>query len=291
VIRLTYVLNYVCGRDIAGRMLAKFPDDVFLVAYPGSGGQWLRCLVGNLMDPSHPVTDNDIMRRVPDLYHLSRRGFKHISRPRTIFSHECLDAEYHTRVIYLVRDARDVAVSNFEQRRRGGAIDASMGLEQFVSTVFMKTDAYQAGWAEEFSGDIKANSGWSYRSRLKEEFLGTPASWGENVMSWLGARGHDSKTLLMLRYEDLFANPLPMLTQISEFLDVRAPREQIGAAVTASGRRGNKAGAEPEAPGKWKACLPEPAIVQIESVWGPLMTTLGYGLTRLQSSVIASRQG
>ena len=35
LIRIDYVLNYVLSRDIAGRAVAKLPDDRFLVAYPG----------------------------------------------------------------------------------------------------------------------------------------------------------------------------------------------------------------------------------------------------------------
>lgn len=64
LIRFIYLINYALGRDIAGRTLVKFPDDVFLVGYPGSGGQWLRQLVANLMDPRHPVTESNVMQRV-----------------------------------------------------------------------------------------------------------------------------------------------------------------------------------------------------------------------------------
>jgi Sulfotransferase domain len=284
LIRLAYLLNYLLGRDIAGRTLIKFPDDIFLAAYPGSGGQWLRRLVGNLMDPEHPVTERDVMQRIPDLYHLSRRTFKRMPRPRTIFSHECLDAEGHVRVVYLVRDPRDVALTNFEQRRTGGAIDASTSLEQFVLTVFMKTEQQQNGWAEEFSGAIRAHKRW-YRSLLKDEFLGTPASWGENVMSWLGGRGRDSKTLLMLRYEQLFANPVQTLTAVSDFLGLGESYGRVSAAVAASRDRGRVAAAEPEVPGRWKVSLPDPAVVQIESVWGPLMSALGYPLTRVKHNL------
>jgi hypothetical protein len=282
LIRLTYILNYLLRRDIAGRTLHKFPDDVFLVAYPGSGGQWLRCLIGNLIDPRNPVTENDVMRRVPDLYHVSRRTFKHMARPRIIFSHECLDADCHTKAIYLVRDPRDVALANFVHRQLSGALHAAVGVEQFVTSIFLQSEAY--GWAEEFSGAIRANRGWRYRSRLRNEFLGTPASWGENVMSWLGGRGHDAQTLLMLRYEDLFSDPLPVLAQISDFLGLRAPRERIQAAAA---RRPNGSTARVERPGSWKAGLPESAVFEIESVWGPLMTVLGYELMGVKSPAVA----
>ena len=277
MIRLGYLANYFLERDIAGRTLYKLPDDTFLVAYPGSGGQWLRRLVANLMDPSNPPTGTNVIARVPDLYHLSRRGFAKIRRPRIIFSHECFDAEYG-RVAYLVRDPRDVAVSFYEQGRKGGSIERSLSLEQFVSTSFMRTDEYQGGWSEEFSGSIQANSGFAYRSRLKDEFLGTPASWGENVMSWMGARGLDPKSLLLIRYEDLFSDPGGELGRVAEFLPLDRASGRIESALRAA-----QGQATPESPGKWRTVLPESEVQAIESEWGPVMTAMGYALTSAEA--------
>ncbi len=271
LIRLAYLANYLLVRDIAGRTLRKLPDDIFLVAYPGSGGQWFRRLVGNLMDLSQPPNERNVISRLPDLYHLSRHGFARIMQPRIIFSHECFDAEY-PKVAYLVRDPRDVAISFYEERRQGGSIPR-MTLEQFVSTFFMRTGEYQGGWSEQFSGPISANRGFAYRSRLKHEFLGTPASWGENVMSWMGARGRDSKALLMIRYEDLYCDPEGELKNATEFLTLDGSSQRIQAAVAAA-----RSQLTPEPPGRWRAVLPELALRTIESVWGPVMTEVGYTL-------------
>jgi hypothetical protein len=282
MIRLAYLANYLLERDIAGRTLRKFPDDIFLVAYPGSGGQWLRRLVGNLMDSSQSLNGTNVISRLPDLYHLSRHGFAKISHPRVIFSHECFDAKY-PKVAYLVRDPRDVAISFYEEKRQGGSIPRKLSLEQFVSTFFMRTDEYQGGWSEQFSGPIRANRGFAYRSRLKHEFLGTPASWGENVMSWMGARGRDSKALLMIRYEDLYSDPVGELKKATEFLNLDGPLQRIQAAVAAA-----QSQVTPEPPGRWRAVLPELALRTIESVWGPVMTEVGYTLEssieRIQAS-------
>jgi hypothetical protein len=272
MIRLAYLANYFLDRDIAGRTLYKLPDDIFLVAYPGSGGQWLRRLVANLKGPSNPLNETNVIWRLPDLYHFSRRGFAKISHPRIIFSHECFDAEY-PKVAYLVRDPRDVAVSFYEQRQQGGSIEKTLSLEQFVSTFFMRTDEDQGGWSEQFSGSIKANQGFAYRSRWKHEFLGTPASWGENVMSWMGARGRDTKALLMIRYEDLYCDPESELGRITEFLPLDRSPQRIQSAVQAA-----RSQATPEPPGKWRTVLPESAVRAVESVWGPVMTEVGYAL-------------
>lgn len=272
LMRIGYVLNYGLGRDIAGRTVAKLPDDRFVVAYPGSGGQWLRRLVGNLMNPGQPVSAANILGRVPDLYHQSRRGFRRMARPRTLFSHECYDAGCQGRVIYLVRDPRDVAVSIYQQRR---TVDGSLSsLERFVATDFMRTDRYQGGWVEDFSGAIRQHHGSWYLSRLNEGFLGTPASWGENVMSWLGARGDDRQGLLLVRYEDLFANPHEILETIAEFLDLRSLVERIPGAVRMS--REGAAPQWPQRPGIWQTDLPHSAVSAIEAAWSALMVYLGY---------------
>jgi hypothetical protein len=276
IIRLAYLANYFLERDIAGRTLYKLPDDAFVVAYPGSGGQWLRRLVATLMDPSNPLTETNVITRLPDLYHLSRRGFAKIRRPRIIFSHESFDAEY-PKAVYLVRDPRDVAVSFYEQGRQGGSIEKSLTIEQFVSTSFMKYDGYQGGWSEDFFGSIKANRGFAYRSQLKDGFLGTPASWGENVMSWMGARGRDPRSLVIVRYEDLFSDPVGELGRITEFLHLDGTPERIESAL-----RSAQGQATAEPPGKWRTILPESAVQTIESVWGTVMTAMGYALASVE---------
>ncbi len=285
MIRLAYLANYFLERDITGRALYRLPDDIFVVAYPGSGGQWLRRLVANLLhpssdDPSSPLSETNVMSRLPDLYHASRRGFARMKRPRIIFSHECFDAEYR-KVIYLVRDPRDVAVAQYEQHRQGGSIDNAGSLEQFVQAFLTRTDEHRGGWAEEFSGSIMANQGFAYRCRLKDEFLGTPASWGENVMSWVGARGRDPNAMLLLRYEDLFSDPQAELGKAEEFLKLAdlnidglnfiASPDRIRAALDAA-----RSQAAPQDPGKWSTVLPKASVQAIESVWGPVMTAMGY---------------
>ena len=275
--RLGFVINYALGQDIAGRAVARFPDDVFLVAYPGSGGQWLRRLVANIMGPNCPVTEANVLLRVPSLYDASRRALMKVPRPRIIFSHESFDSECQNKLVYLVRDPRDVAVSIYRQHWCRGSAKEPMRIEQFVSMCFMRTDQYQGGWAEDFSGRVRENRGFFYRSRLKEEFLGTPASWGENVTSWLGARGDDPKSLLRVHYEDLFFDAETVLLAISEFLNLAFSAETIREAIRVS--YASLSEGKPEQPGEWKTCLPSSSVHEIESIWGPVMSMLGYPVT------------
>src|ERR1039457_3805813 len=52
-------------------------------------------------------------------------------RPRVLKSHECFDARYR-RVIYIVRDARDVAISNYHWEMKLRSISEDCPLEEFV---------------------------------------------------------------------------------------------------------------------------------------------------------------
>lgn len=275
--RLGFAVNYALGWDIVGRAARRLPDDIFLVTYPGSGGQWLRRLVANLMDPSCPVSEANVALRVPSLYDVSRRALRSVPSPRIIFSHESFDSTCENKLVYLVRDPRDVAVSLYKHHWCRENAREPMRIEQFVSTYLMETEQYQGGWAEDFSGRVRENRGFFYRSRLKEEFLGTPASWGENIMSWLGARGDDPKSLLRVHYEDLFSRPETVLLTISEYLNLAISPATLREAIRVSHASLSKS--TPEEPGEWKSSLPSSSVHEIESMWGPVMSMLGYPVT------------
>src|ERR1019366_2584136 len=106
--KILYVINYLLERDVAGRAVQVLPDDIFLVSYPKSGNTWTRFLLGNLLNPDEGITFANVERKVPDIYAESKRTLKKAPRPRLIKSHECFDPRYR-RVIYIVRDPRDLA--------------------------------------------------------------------------------------------------------------------------------------------------------------------------------------
>jgi len=96
------------------RDITIFPDDVFLTSYPRSGNTWMRFLVGNLLHQEKPVTFLNMEGLVPDMYKQSDRTLRHMPRPRILKSHECFDPRYR-RIIYIVRDPRDVVLSCYFQ--------------------------------------------------------------------------------------------------------------------------------------------------------------------------------
>src|SRR5580700_7359176 len=230
--KILYAVNYALSRDIAGRAFHVLPDDIFLVSYPKSGNTWTRFLLGNLMNPDEGITFANVESKVPDIYAKSRKALKNLPPPRVIKSHECFDPRYR-RVIYIVRDPRDVALSAYHFDRKGKNIPDGFPMDTYVTTRFMKTDGYFGTWGEH-AGSWLVNSKNVFQiSRLKDGFLGTVGSWGENVMSWLGARGHD-RGFLLIRYEDLLEDTPREMTRIAEFLGLQASGERIARAIELS---------------------------------------------------------
>jgi len=306
ITKILYAVNYVLERDIAGRAFHVLPDDIFLVSYPKSGNTWTRFLLGNLMNPAEAITFANVERKVPDIYAKSRQALKRLPHPRVIKSHECFDPRYR-RVIYIVRDPRDVALSAYHYDRKGRNIPDGFPVDTYVSTRFMKTNEYFGTWGEHAGSWLVNSRNILQISRLKNEFLGTVGSWGENVMSWLGARGHD-REFLLIRYEDLLEDTLREMTRVSEFLGLHASPERIARAielstadsmrkledqqsnawVTTRESRKDIPFVRSAKSGQWKQSLPVAAVLEIEVAWGPVMQLLGYPLSsELRSETLA----
>jgi hypothetical protein len=295
--KILYIANYLMDKDVAGRAFQVFPDDVFLVSYPKSGNTWTRFLLGNLLNPDCRIIFSNVEQKVPDIYGASKGTLKKTPRPRLLKSHECFDPRYR-RVVYIVRDPRDVALSAYHYDRKCRNISDDFPIETYITTRFMKTDEYFGTWGEHAGSWLVNSKNILHMARLKNEFLGTPGSWGENVMSWLGARGHD-REFLLVRYEDLLVDTHQEMIRISEFLGLAASAENIARAidlssadnmrkleiaqtdqwVTTKPSRKDILFVRSAKSGQWQDALPPAAIQVIEEAWGPVMQLLGYPLS------------
>jgi hypothetical protein len=268
---LKRIVRYALGTDVAGRNLAVYPDDTFIVSYPRSGNTWTRFLVANLVHLEPPVTFANIERLIPDCEAMSSRYVKRVPRPRIVKSHEYFDPRYK-KVIYIVRDPRDVALSYYDFSRKYRHIEDSYPLTRFVSD-FVTGRLSSADWG----------------------------TWGENVSSWVYTR-NGRPEFLLLRYEDLLGNTASELSKVARFLGIETTPERLATAVERSSadrmrsleatqgeqwvstknKRSDIPFVRTASSGLWKEKLPASSIAEIESAWGPLMRELGYQLTTTQ---------
>lgn len=265
---LKRVIKYALGTDVAGRNLAVYPDDTFIVSYPRSGNTWTRFLIANLMHPGQEVNFTNIESLIPDSEAMSSRFMKRVPRPRMIKSHEYFDPRYK-KVIYIVRDPRDVALSYYDFSRKYRQIEDGYPLTSYVSD-FVNGRLSSAGWG----------------------------TWGENVASWYHTR-NGRQEFLLLRYEDMQHDTAGELARIAHFLGIDPAPERLVAAIERSSadrmrsmeksqgeqwvatkdKRSDIPFVRTATSGLWKEKLPAGAIVEIEGAWGALMTSLGYELT------------
>jgi Sulfotransferase domain len=266
----------LAGRQLAGRGVTVYPDDVFLVSYPRSGNTWTRFLLGNLIHQDEPVTFSNIESRIPEIYFNPDRALRALPRPRMLKSHECFQPQY-PHVIYIVRDPRDVAISFYHHNVKAGNIPDDYSMASFVPRFI--------------AGEFDRKFG----------------SWRDNVLSWLSVRG-DSPNLIVLRYEDMKGDTAGALRQVAEFLQrcsfrkLDSSSEALQRAVELSSpermrelekkeaadwvltkkTRRDKPFVRTAKAGGWKSQLAPESVEAIESAWGDLMRRLGYELSPSQ---------
>src|SRR5580704_156682 len=254
------------GLHRPGRGLLILPDDRFLVSYPKSGNTWARLLIANLLSPGQPADLAAVNRLVPDPSSEIKRHFSTMPRPRVIKSHFVFDPRY-PRVIYIVRDPRDVVLSEYHYQRKTRRIDDQYPLEKYVSR-FVAGETYPEN-----------------------------GSWGEHVASWIMARGGDPRFLLV-RYETLLADTVGEVARIADFLGISATDQRLAEVVQWSsadrmreleakqsdasslmkGSRKDMSFVRAAKSGGWRGDLPEPLAEKMESAWPSIMRHLGYGL-------------
>jgi hypothetical protein len=88
--------------------------------------------LGNLIYQDDPVTFSNIESRISEIYFNRDRFLRQLPRPRMLKSHESFQPHY-PRVIYIVRDLRDVAVSFYHHDVKARNIPEGYPMASFVS--------------------------------------------------------------------------------------------------------------------------------------------------------------
>jgi hypothetical protein len=228
-------------------------DDVYLVSYPRSGNTWTRLLVGNYISEGKCTRDT-VPQIVPDIHWGDRSVCDDLARPRFIKSHMPFVPEY-PRVVYIARDGRDVAVSYFYYYMRLERLDEGTPFSRFLP---------------EFN-------------RGKVMF----GSWSDHVNLWLDS---GLEELLVIRYEDIRADPKGELLRIVEFAGLPVDEQLADLAVEKSTfetwqSSEKRSGADSQArmharsgaAGQYLELFSSAELARFTEIHGRAMARLGYG--------------
>jgi hypothetical protein len=176
-------------------------NDVFFASFERSGNTWLRFVLMEILTTFSAGFLN-INQILPEIG--THQDAKPIlpSGGRFIKTHEQYRSEYK-RAIYLVRDLRDVMLSNW-------ARDKEMGFAQYFDS-----DRKMHGYIESFLQGKVTRFG----------------SWQTHVDSWLDCSLTKTGNLLIVRYEDLRRDTENGMIKILDFLGIDRDCECIRRAI------------------------------------------------------------
>jgi hypothetical protein len=191
------------------RWYAHRNTDVYLISYPKCGRTWLRLMIGFAISRHFhlPETEDVLFIRSNRRYHpqAPRLMVIHDNRPmlRTPEELETSKTRYRAKkVIFLARDPRDVIVSSyFEMKNRG---------RLFGPNPYEKHNADFVGSLPEF---IQQRRGGF------DTLLAFYNIWAQNR--------HLPQDFLLVRYEDMQANPGGELRRVLDFLGLQAVSQAI----------------------------------------------------------------
>jgi hypothetical protein len=242
--------------------------DVFLASYPRSGQYWLRfLLIESLTGKSGEFDNVDML--VPRVGAHGQVPATLPSGGRVIQTHEGYRKEYK-KAIFLVRDLRDVVISEYDHARATVRFYADYTFDRYLL------------------------------GSLRGEVQGI-VPWNDHVHSWLDSPLGKRGNLLVIKFEDMRNSPEKILSQILQFLEVDADPEIVRAAVANNtvermrikeDRRQtkNRSGREQDrhvrsgSVGGWREKLTDAQVELIQRYAGEALKRLGYPLESERTS-------
>jgi hypothetical protein len=170
-------------------------DDIFLVAYPKSGNNYLLFLLGMLLYR----TKIDWSNKGDWIQNVKEETVMNLPSPSLVWSHETYDSTY-PKVIYLVRDPRDIVISYY-----------------FHHMKYFRGEGYNPSF-NEFFDEFMSGKVW-------------PGMWDYHVESWIANQKNIKNGFLLLKYEDLLSNTTSEVRRIVRFLNLDRTEKEINEAI------------------------------------------------------------
>ena len=243
-------------------------NDTFFASYPRSGSTWMRFLLYESIAGESSGFGN-VNSSIPDVKEHKIGVPMMPNGGRLIKTHEAYKPEYK-KAVYLVRDPRDVALSEYAYQTALGLVDQP--LDQYLPLFLSKG-------VNPFS------------------------SWSEHVESWLSAP-LSSENLLIVKFEDLRRDTVNGVSEIMRFFGFTPDEARIRQAIANNSVERMKA-KEKETPqraskkgqfirsgsvGGWRNNMTEAQVKVVRDRASKLLTRLGYPLdAQPQESALASR--
>lgn len=184
-------------------------DDIYLVSYPKSGNTWLRFLIANAIKIHYGIdrevnffTIQDIIPGIGKSRNIRAAGlFGRPDLPRILTSHSDYNP-YFMRVIFLVRDPRDVIISHYYYAKARKSIPESMKLSQFI----------------------------------RDEKYG-PVAWLRHTESWYspGAASPEQR-IVLFKYEDFLKDTYSQLDRLTNLIGIPVTGDSVKRAVELSSK-------------------------------------------------------
>jgi hypothetical protein len=231
------------------------PSDAFVGSYPRSGSTWLRFMLLEILAGRASGFSNT-NEMIPDVgRHLAAAPVLPAGG-RLIKTHEPFRAEYK-KAIYLARDPRDVALSEFAYQKALGLAgsDFDIYLERFLR------------------GEVNPFG-----------------SWINHAISWMDAADSGRSEVLLVCFEELKRNSEQELSRIVDFLGMPVEAAKIREAIANNSmdKMRQKEKADPQrasakgkfirsgSAGGWREVFTEKQSQLVQQYSGNILARLGY---------------
>ncbi len=255
VVRLTY-LNTITTKN----------NSVVLVEYPKSGGTWLGQLVSEYLDIPFPRNEFPVMKK--SLMH-GHYLPKHIGK--------------NNKVIYLVRDGRDVLISFYHHQ----LVWNDKNKKEVHNVNYHRKEVGFTDY-ENVQKNILSYMKYSYEHKLsKMRRFVFPGNWQEYNSIWLKVAQNNPKVYIV-RYEDLLEDAERTLENLIKdfFNKTDIDKERLKAVVQkfsfenqtkrTKGEESTKSFLRKGIKGDWKNYFQEEEKAAFKEYAGDLLIQLGY---------------